>query len=231
MDVKELLIGISNEATQCSVEAARARDVAVPGIVGPLATTEALASTTDALAGGDEATETPTTDAELTPEQHERVSLLQTVLVEKFSTNERKLTPEDFGVVTVGKGRTKKLLVALTTLDGLYQGSWDTIMNDDKPNASKYTIEVDGQQVDTRKAMTWKAYQALIDQVDTPLPDRQEARADDGEPWTGTWLTGEQPDDHLRAQFGFVNGGGPVRDLYIRDHSWINLRFRPVVVV
>jgi len=194
--------------------------------VGPLATTEALATDAAVLELAIDTPETTDVETELTPEQHERAGVLQAALAEKFSTDERKLTPEDFGLVTVGEGETKQVLVMLTTGNGLYHGSWNTIMNDKKAN----TIEIDGQKVDSRKAMTWEAYQALVAQADTPLPDSQALQAENGEPWTATWLTGEQADG-LRAQYGFVYYGGPDRLWNDRRDGWNDILFRPAAVV
>jgi uncharacterized protein (DUF2267 family) len=67
--------------------------------VGPLATTEALAESVT-----DQVTETAPVEVELTPEERERATGLQAAFAEKFSTKERVLTPEDFGVVAVGEG-------------------------------------------------------------------------------------------------------------------------------
>lgn len=193
---------------------------------GPLATTEVISVTESAA----DTTDTTAVDTELTPEQHERTGVLQTALAEKFSTDERKLTPEDFGLVAVGEGEARQVLVMLTTGNGLYHGSWNTVMSYKKANTAKYTIEVDGQTVDTRTAMTWEAYQALIAQADAPLPDSQALSAENGKPWAATWLTGEQPVD-LDAQYGYVGDGEPCRYWRFRDIGWYDFRFRPAAVV
>lgn len=196
--------------------------------VGSLATPEALSDLPDGTT--DTASEAAPVETDLTPEQHERATSLQTALAEKFSTDERKLTPEDFGVVAVGTGEAQTVLVMLTTGNGLYRGSYNQIMSDKKANVASYTIEVDGQKVDTRKAMTWEAYQAFIARAEAPLPDSTALRAENGEPWTATWLTGEQPDD-LDAQYGDVSDGGPYRNWSTRDDDWNSLWFRPAAVV
>src|SRR5690606_10980280 len=84
--------------------------------IGSLATPEALSDLPDGTT--DTASEAAPVETDLTPEQHERATSLQTALAEKFSTDERKLTPEDFGVVAVGTGEAQTVLVMLTTGNG-----------------------------------------------------------------------------------------------------------------
>lgn len=123
-------------------EAAQARGLELPSLAGTLAVSETLIpETTDLL-------------TTLNPEQQERATGLQTVMVERFSTKETPLTPEDFGLVAVGEGESRKVIVMLTAGNGLYRGSYDQIMNDKKANQAAYIVKFDGQKIDTRQAMT-----------------------------------------------------------------------------
>jgi hypothetical protein len=117
----------------------------------------------------------------------------------------------------------------LTTGNGLQYGSYNKIMGDKRANTAKYTVEIDGQKVDTREAMTWKLYQAFIAGAEAPLPDSTALQAEKGGDWTATWLTGEQPGD-LSAQYGDVDDGRPSRDWDRRNDGWDSMRFRPAAV-
>lgn len=194
--------------------------------VGSLATTEALADPATDVA----ASEAAPIELELTPEQHERrITGLQTAMAERFSTNERRLASKDFGVVAVGEGERRKVVVMLTTGNGLYKGSYNQIMSDKKANVASYTIEIDGQKVDTREAMTWDVYKAFIIQAKaqgvSPLPDSETLRAH-------TWLTGEQPGDiHARSGSVYYDGDVPYRSWNLRGRLGGGMRFRPAAVV
>ncbi|MEK9196058.1 MAG: hypothetical protein AAB914_01685, partial [Patescibacteria group bacterium] len=140
------------------------------------------------------------------------------------------------GVVLVGEGDRQKAVVMLTTGSGLYKGSYNTIMANEVSNNQAYTIEVDGQKIDTRKAMTGSVYQAFIEQaiksgVD-PLPDSPPALAEkSGQPWTETWLTGS-PIVAFRAYVCAVgNAGRPHYFLRGRHGNCHSLRIRPGAVV
>jgi len=197
-----------------------------------------LAVGTTALEGAaaTETTEVTTPKAdileELSAEQRERATALQAAMAEKFSTEENPLSPEDFGVVSVGEGENRKLVVMLTTDNGLYKGSWNNIMS--KKSAKDFTLEVDGQEVDTRSAMTWETYQAFINEAKRRgidlLPDSEPLSKQNGQPWTGTWLTGEKADE-FDALYGDVNCGEPYRGWSYRGDDWRTLRVRPAAEV
>lgn len=170
----------------------------------------------------------------LTPEKRERATALQTAMAEKFSTKETPLTPEDFGVVLRGEGEEQEAVVMLTTDSGLYKGSYNSVMSSKKKNKQNYTVEVDGEEIDTRSAMTWETYQAFIEQAKAngadPLPDSRQLSEQNDQPWTGTWLTEEEADGFF-AHFGDVGDGGPRRHWDFRDRDWSILRVRPAAVV
>ncbi len=120
----------------------------------------------------------------------------------------------------------------LTTGNGLYKGSFDKII--DKKSYKDFVIEVNGERIDTRKAMTWDTYKAFITQSKAsgvnPLPDSRPLSEQNDQPWTGTWLTGEQP-TKLNANCGTVDGDMPYRDWGIRSLDWYSMRVRPAAVV
>lgn len=201
-------------------EAAKARGLELPAFVGSLAV--------------DSATDTPevltpeTADLfnTLTPEQQERATVLQSAMVERFSTKEISLSPEDFGLVVVlgpkryydmrglepmpEESRERRTFVMLITGNGLYKGSYDNIMNNKKANKEAYMVEVDGKQIDTREAMTWDLYQAFINQAKAdgvnPLPDSAALSKENGQPWTKTWLTGEPAGEVARVLWRRARG-------------------------
>ena len=161
----------------------------------------------------------------LTPEQQERAKAKQVAFAEHFSTPERPLNPEDFGVVAVGEGKNRRTFVMLTTGNGLYKGSYNAIMSNDED----FTVEIDGEAIDTRTAMTWGIYRAFIDQAKAdgnPLPDSAALAKENNEPHTATWLTGEKPRG-LYARYGFVRGSVAYRRWYYQDYDWGFLRVRP----
>lgn len=144
------------------------------------------------------------------------------------------MTLKDFGLVAVGEGKSRKVVVMLTTSNGLYRGSYDQIMSDKKANQAAYTVKVNGQKIDTRQAMTWDLYQAFITQAEADgthsLPDSVALAEDNDEPWTATWLTGE-PAVGLDARYGRVPGGRPNRFWDRRDDDWGVVRVRPAAVI
>ena len=161
----------------------------------------------------------------LTPEQQERAKAKQVAFAEHFSTPERPLNPEDFGVVAVGEGKNRRTFVMLTTGNGLYKGSYNAIMSNDED----FTVEIDGEAIDTRTAMTWGIYRAFIDQAKAdgnPLPDSAALAKENNEPHTATWLTGEKPDE-LFAYFGYVRGGDADRRWDGQYYGWSGMRVRP----
>ena len=172
--------------------------------------------------------------ASLSPERRERATALKASFAEKFSTTERALSPEDFGVVLVGEGEAQTAVVLLISGNGLYKVSYDRIMDKKKANKAAYTVTVDGQTIDSREAMTWDTYRAFIAsakaQGPTPLPDSEPLAKENNEPWTGTWLTGEQADG-FRAGYGLVSGGDARRTWRTRHGDWSFLRFRPAAAV
>lgn len=176
-------------------------------------------------------TETTPYEVDINPEERERASGLQTAFAEKFSTDERELTPEDFGVVVVGEGEARQVFVMLTTGNGLQHGSYNKIMGKRRANAAKYTVEVDGQKIDTRKVMTRDLYYAFITQAKAPLPDSVALLIENSGYWTvATWLTGEEPYGSY-AQYGAVHDGDPLHSWESRGCGWRHVGFRPAAVV
>lgn len=228
MDIEYLLKAFSpeelNELTAALPNEYECRGLEVPQLAGSvtLADTVVTESTPESPAPVD-------VFATLTPEQQERARAKQTALAEHFSTEAQPLSPEDFGVVAVGEGENRSLFVMLTTGNGLYKGSYNTIMGDD----GAFMLEVDGEQVDTRKDVTWDLYQAFIDQAktgDDPLPDSAALSEENDEPRTGTWLTGEEPDG-FGAGCGDVRRRGARRFWRNRYYVWYDLRVRPAAAI
>ena len=172
--------------------------------------------------------------ASLSPERRERAIVHKAMFAEQFSSPERTLSPEDFGVVLVGEAEGQTAVMLLTSGNGLYKGSYDRIMDKKKANKAAYTVEVNDRTIDSREAMTWETQKAFIASTKaqglTPLSDREPLAKENNEPWTGTWLTGEQADDFL-AYCGYVDGGDVCGYLDIRHYGWPSLRFRPAAAV
>lgn len=168
----------------------------------------------------------------LTPEQQERARAKQVAFAEHFSTKERPLSAEDFGLVAVGEGDERQVMVMLTTGNGLYEGSYNNIMS--KKRDKDFTVKVGRKNIDTRKTTTWEVYQAFINQAKAnnvnPLPDSGQLEETNDQPWTGTWLTGD-PTVGFDACFGLVRDGKPGRYWYARRNGWNGLRVRPAAVV
>ena len=188
-----------------------------------------------------EASDQPSTDEKpediltaLSPEKQARAQALKQAMAEKFG-----LSPKDFGLVKIEKDEAvealpePKVVVMLTTGNGLYKGSFDKIM--DKKSYKDFVIEVNGERIDTRKAMTWDTYKAFITQSKAsgvnPLPDSRPLSEQNDQPWTGTWLTGELPPDELYAYYGDVYGDMPGRYWGDRYDGCNDVRVRPSAVV
>lgn len=170
---------------------------------------------------------TEKTLASLSSEQREQAEKTVSAMVEKFSTKDRELTAEDFGVVYYeAEDGKNEAAVMLTTDSGIYMGSYNNIMK----NNEACQLDVDGRQVDTRAAMTFNLYKAFIGQAkkdDTDqLPDSSQLGV-----WTGTWLTGEAPRDRY-AGYGYIYlDGQPLHRWYRDGVDASNRRFRPAVVL
>lgn len=211
-------------------------------VLGPLATREGLDDGAEPVDTESDTTAPETAEATdryddtdalatLSPERQERAIALKTVFAEKFSTSERVLTAEDFGVVLVGE----KAVVMFTGGNGVYRGSYNAIMDNKKANKAKYTVELNGQTIDSRDEVTWDLYKAFLASAKaqgiTPPDSKQLAESEDNdEPHTGTWLTGEKPDGFY-ADCGDVDRGRANRDWYDRNNDWYGLRFRPAAAV
>lgn len=167
--------------------------------------------------------------ARLSPEQQVKAMTLQAAMAERFSTEGRPLSAKDFGVFFVGEGDEQRAVVALTADVGLYWGSYDGIMADDS-----LVIDVDGDSVDTRPAMTWETYQALVKDAEERgvdlLPDSEAASARNGVFWTCTWLTGDPPGPE-GTHCGTVIRTGAGRTWYNRYAVWRPVRIRPAAFV
>lgn len=204
------------------LKAARARGLAV----SQAATSEAMSeapNNTDVL-------------ATLSPEQHERARALQSAMAEKFSTEQTPLTPEDFGVVLAGESGGQRAVVMLTTGNGLYKGSYNSIMSEESDE--EFVVKVDGEKVDTRSAMTWEVYEAFIKQAIAsgidPLPDSQSLSEQNDQPWTATSWLNRRSGDEFYVYYGSVDDVdevGPSRGWCARYDDRNNLRVRPAAAV
>jgi hypothetical protein len=164
----------------------------------------------------------------LTPEQKEKAEKIIEALVKKF-----ELDPGDVGIVMIETDNGEKQPVVMHTGDyGICKGSWNSICA--KENAKDYRVKIDGKQADTRSGMTLAAYSAFIADARArgvdPLPDSLPLSQQNGEPWTGTWLTGEQATS-LDAPGGVVQGDFVYNRWHNRDRGSRDVRFRPAVVI
>ena len=164
----------------------------------------------------------------LKPEQRKQAEAVIANMAEKFER-----PPEDFGVVMVeNEAGEKRPVVMLTAGNGLYKGSWNTVMSDAQTEA--FTIVVNGKQIDTRSAMTEDAYRAFIADEKArgiePLPDSSQLSNENGQPWTWTLLTGEQAHG-FDAPVAYVRDGNARRSWGSRVRSGSLVRVRPAVVI
>ncbi len=104
----------------------------------------------------------------------------------------------------------------------------------DTQSDQDFVIEVNGERIDTRKAMTWDTYKAFITQSKAsrvnPLPDSSPLSEQNDQPWTLTLLTGEQP-GKFDVLCGTVYDDKPYRTWKDRPDGWNGLRVRPGAVV
>lgn len=169
--------------------------------------------------------------AELSPEQRKQAKAVKAAMAEKFD-----LPLSEFGAVLVegGDSSEQKTVIMLTAGNGLYRGSWNTVMSDHQ--TEDFTIEVDGKQIDTRPAMTEAVYRSFIDAEKAlgsdPLPDSSQLSNENGngQPWTRTLLTGEQAGD-FDAPVADVNDGDARRYRRGRGFASGSVRVRPAVVI
>ncbi len=177
---------------------------------------------------------------DLTPEQQEKAAKVKAALAEKFGVTEIVFSTLK---VTTEEG-DERLIVAFDARSGIDLGgkrkdydpkrSWNSIF--DKKNDGKFIIEVDGQKFDSRLGMTRATYEAMVAEARVyvealPLHDSRELSEQNGEPWTWTWLTGEEADRDV-APIADVGGDGQVYSFWNRrDDGYRDMRFRPAVVI
>jgi hypothetical protein len=163
--------------------------------------------------------------AGLKPEQYKRAEVAIAAMAEKFGRD-----PEEFSVVLVEmQDGQKQAVAALTSPSGIYKGSYDNMMS--SKNTDDFMIEIGDQEVDTRQAMTWEVYEAIIEDQKTKgtesLPDGLPL------PRTSTWLTGETSGESRSYYLGCVGdrSGQPDRLWTNQARDDENMRFRPAVVL
>lgn len=179
----------------------RQRGVNVPELLAPLTTSmDVVASVTG------------------NPRQHKQLASLQNRLADKFSTDDRELKPEDFGVISMIKNGAPEVYVALTTPTGLFRGSYHAIMSRKRGNTAAYTVKVGGQRVDTREAMSRRLHRAINVQALAGYialgPAQPDSESDSDTSMvtvrSGTWYTGDRPEE-LIAPFGYDDEVYPER--------------------
>ncbi len=164
--------------------------------------------------------------ASLNFEEQKYVESLQAAMVEKFSTDERPLSIEDFGVVT----KANAVYIMLTTTAGLYKGSFDAIMKK-RGHRLEYVINVNNESIDTRFGMDMELFEAFVNQIkatgdSTPMPDMHTIDND-----TSTLMTGEE-ELKYKAHIGFVDRDGSVGRTWVsRECATPDMRFRPAALV
>ncbi len=173
------------------------------------------------------------------PEKLAKANKLISAMAEKFGVKE-----DDFSLLGVEtETGNEQMVAAYTAPNGIDLGdpakdydekrSWDAIF--DKKAKKSFIFTVGGQEVDSRKGMTWATYQTFIanakDRGIDPLPDSRQLADQNGQVWTDTWLTGEPPADGEGAWVAYVDGGRPDRNWYWRGGGDVVRRFRPAVVI
>lgn len=181
-------------------------------------------------------TEHSKTEIELTPNLHEKADKTIEAMSAKFNIDSKDLT-----VLMIETKAGKKPVVVYTAGNGIDLGdpkeqydnkrSWKSIF--DKKNAVNFMVEVDGQQVDTRKGMTREVYDTMYNEAKANgqvLPDSQELAEQNDQPWTYTLLTGEEADRDF-APVADVRDGEVAQYVSRRDYDSHVVRFRPAVVI
>ena len=187
--------------------------------------------------------ETATDDNEL----EARVDAAKKALADQYKEHDPTITEADFSLVEVeGENGKVKRVVMLTREQGIDFGdsteefdpkrSWNAITAN--ANDERFEVTVNGTTSDTRKGMTKEVYRAFIKQKiaaneklvaegkdPLPLPDSAGLQ-----PWTDTWLTGEEAGGSLAPVGGVREGEAGVVSLH-RGDDYRVLRFRPAVVI
>ncbi len=144
-------------------------------------------------------------------------------MAEKFGVCE-----EEFSILETTNGNGESRFTATyTAAKGIYKGSWSQIFA--KREDKEFKVDVNGKKIDTRKAMNWDLYKALIINAKvigvTPLPDSYGQGVN-----TRTWLTGEEAFPRT-ALCGCHNDGHTFTILRGHSVGTRSIRFRPAVVI
>lgn len=163
-------------------------------------------------------------------EQQEKLADIKNALADKFTTPDRLLLPEDFSVITGAKKVGAAVLhVILTAPSGIYRGSYEAIMADEPENTAAYTIEIDGQEFDARKAMTRRVHRAMsVQALGKYLANSSKnmpTNASDSGTRIATWYTGDNLNNLQQAPFGYDD------DIYPDRHWWRPSSDSPSVLV
>ncbi len=167
----------------------------------------------------------------LSPEQAEKAKKLTAVMAEKFGVSEANFSL----LATETEAGEKQFTLAYSAGNGIHKGSWNTIMN--KKSTKDFTVELDGQTLDTRTGMTKTVYNSMVEQAKLSnqiLPDSPKLEKENNQPWisTTTLFTGEQTRGRYTVQAARVNDDGSVYDYWIsHDADYKGVRFRPAVVI
>lgn len=151
------------------------------------------------------------------------------LLAKKFGAN-----PADFNcVVDQRKGRPSKLAVMATSRAGIFRGSWNDIFA--REARGDYMVEFEGRAVDTRRAMDFKLYQAMIagERARSPSAILQDTRDPVHKRWSNTWMTGgsKKNSKYDEAPVAYVLAGNAVQDGRPKDVGDIRGWVRPVILL
>lgn len=176
-----------------------------------------------------------TPEVELDPHAQTQITEARHTLAQQFSTSDRILTPDDFEPILINQSKGQSLYVALTAEKGLRRGSFDQIMSAENASSDDYIVEVNGQLIDTRAAMTRRLHRAIVlrratQQAQQPPQPAGIALPEHPKPRVATWYTGDRPEAQL-APFGYDDDLFPQRLWRGRTAILGSTLFRPGVKI
>lgn len=174
----------------------------------------------------------------------DRLATAQAELAQRFTTWDRRLLAENFGVVIDESEGSRNIYAILTDPTGLTMGSWNTIMAQDEATTDAHTVMVNGQRLDTRLAMTRRVHRAMNTQaLATYLAqlgpnDMVPLAHDRSQHVSASLWTGVVPRDDLGRQrtdslvpCGYDNAAFPDFSWRDADDSSASLGYRPGLLV
>ncbi len=157
----------------------------------------------------------------LTPEQRSLVDILSTTISEELGIEKDNLRL----VIEETPEKTKRVVLADTSPNGLYVGSYNNFFGKEKN-----ILDVNGKKVDVFAGMTDSFYRAMVQDCKSrnlPIPDSSSSR-DSENIWTATMLP-DLADGDVRIRR--VSDGEVRRGVRHPDADDRDLRVRPAVVI